>query len=472
MDIENFIPKICVIGLGGAGGNAVDNMISGGVEGVEFITANTDVQSLKNSLAPNKIQLGRQTTQGFGAGSKPEIGERAAKEAINDIDAAIEGANILFLAGGLGGGTGSGALPIVAEHARSKGILTAAIITTPFNWEGDGKAKIADAALSKLEPHCDCLIVVANQNLFKATDRGTSFKDAFKLADSVLFEAVKTITDLIMKPGIINLDFADIRTVMENKGRSIIGVSVEAGEARAIKAVENALSNPLFAHEKTMGATGLLVNISGNPDTLTLEEVGEAMTAIRSAIDTANTTLVQGVRYDSSMGDEIRVAIIATGIGGARTSLSPSEHINFEPIAPTTPKIEEPVVTQKTATEFFEQPTTSTSASDIMDFIDEESSKIEKSVTTPKAPITPTEPPAPKKISSNFWNILGSDSKDSDEFFSPAPAPAETATPKEDNVIPMGSFGDTKKKSSKQMDLVEELIQLGESFELPSIFKK
>jgi len=467
LDIENFIPRICVIGLGGAGGNAVDNMISGGVEGVEFIAANTDVQSLKNSLAPNKIQLGRQTTNGFGAGSKPEIGERAAKESISEIDAAIDGANILFLAGGLGGGTASGALPIVAEHARGKGILTVAIATTPFNWEGEQKAKIADSALAKLEPHADCMIAISNQNLFKATDRGTSFKDAFKLADSVLFEAVKTISDLIMKPGIINLDFADIRTIMENKGRSMIGVAKESGEARAIKAVEKALDNPLFSHEKIGGAAGLLVNITGNPDTLKLEEVSEAMTAIRSVIDLANTTLVQGICYDASMGDAIKVAIVATGIGGARAASYEPEPLHVEE--------EKPVITEHSADKLFG----ADSASDIMDFIDEESSKIEAAAPArPGAFEAGSEPePAKKSPLSSFLEKLGSGTGDDGTFSSAiaaaaAPAPEEAAKEKEDNVIFIGNPKESRKKENKQMDIVEMLATLEESFELPSIFKK
>ena len=221
-EIQNFIPRITVMGVGGAGCNAVGNMISQGIDGVDFVVANTDAQSLMLSKAPRKIQLGKQTTRGFGAGSKPEVGKTAAEESLNEIADVVKNANILFLTGGMGGGTGSGAIPVIASVAKEKGILTIAIITTPFDFEGEKKKRIAEEAIAELLPNVDCVITLPNQNLFKVADKQMSFINAFKLSDNVLYEGVRNITDLIMKPGLINLDFADIRTVMEGQGKTII----------------------------------------------------------------------------------------------------------------------------------------------------------------------------------------------------------------------------------------------------------
>ncbi len=245
-EIQNFIPKIMVMGVGGAGCNAVNNMISQGIDGVEFVVANTDAQSLIQSKAPKKIQLGKQTTKGFGAGSKPEVGQKAAEESSGEISDIIKNTNILFLTAGMGGGTGSGAMPVIAGLAREKGILTVAIITTPFEFEGKKKEKIANDAIAKLVPNVDSYIVLPNQNLYHVAGKQMTFLNAFKVSDNVLYEGVRNITDLIRIPGTINLDFADIRAVMEESGRTLIGTSIQSGEDRAIKAVSGVLQNPMI----------------------------------------------------------------------------------------------------------------------------------------------------------------------------------------------------------------------------------
>ncbi len=313
-EIQNFIPRITVMGVGGAGCNAVGNMISQGIDGVDFVVANTDAQSLMLSKAPRKIQLGKQTTRGFGAGSKPEVGKTAAEESLNEIADVVKNANILFLTGGMGGGTGSGAIPVIASVAKEKGILTIAIITTPFDFEGEKKKRIAEEAIAELLPNVDCVITLPNQNLFKVADKQMSFINAFKLSDNVLYEGVRNITDLIMKPGLINLDFADIRTVMEGQGKTIIGTSVQSGEDRALKAVKGALLNPLLSNESISGAKGILVNITGNADNLSLEEVNDIMNTIRADINSNDVNFGFGTCFDPSMGDSLKVAIIATGI--------------------------------------------------------------------------------------------------------------------------------------------------------------
>lgn len=315
-EIQNFIPRITVMGVGGAGCNAVGNMISQGIDGVDFVVANTDAQSLMLSKAPRKIQLGKQTTRGFGAGSKPEVGKTAAEESLNEIADVVKNANILFLTGGMGGGTGSGAIPVIASVAKEKGILTIAIITTPFDFEGEKKKRIAEEAIAELLPNVDCVITLPNQNLFKVADKQMSFINAFKLSDNVLYEGVRNITDLIMKPGLINLDFADIRTVMEGQGKTIIGTSVQSGEDRALKAVKGALLNPLLSNESISGAKGILVNITGNADNLSLEEVNDIMNTIRADINSNDVNFGFGTCFDPSMGDSLKVAIIATGING------------------------------------------------------------------------------------------------------------------------------------------------------------
>ena len=321
-EIQNFIPKITVMGVGGAGCNAVNNMITQGIDGVDFVVANTDAQSLILSKATRKIQLGKQTTRGFGAGSRPEVGEKAAEESLSEITDEIKNANILFLTAGMGGGTGSGALPVIAKVAREKGILTVAIVTTPFEFEGKKKEKIAEEALARLVPNVDSYIVLPNQNLYSVVDKQMTFLNAFRVSDNVLCEGVKNITDLIRIPGTINLDFADIRAVMEGSGRTIIGTSIQEGENRAVRAVDGVLLNPMLQGNDIRGAKSVLVNITANPENLSLDEPETIMNNIRASIDSDETNFYLGTCFDEKMGDSLKVAIIATGLSEARSAVS------------------------------------------------------------------------------------------------------------------------------------------------------
>ena len=316
-EIQNFIPKITVMGVGGAGCNAVNNMIEQGIDGVDFVVANTDAQSLIQSKSDKKIQLGKQTTKGFGAGSRPEVGQKAAEESSGEISDVIKNTNILFLTAGMGGGTGSGAMPVIAGLAREKGILTVAIITTPFEFEGKKKEKIALDAIQKLVPNVDSYIVLPNQNLYHVAGKQMTFLNAFKVSDNVLYEGVRNITDLIRIPGTINLDFADIRAVMENSGRTLIGTSIQSGADRAIKAVSGVLQNPVLSGNDVRGAKSVLVNITANPENLSLDEPAEVMNSIRREIDSDDTNFYLGTCFDVNMGDSLKVAIIATGLSEA-----------------------------------------------------------------------------------------------------------------------------------------------------------
>ena len=316
-EIQNFIPKITVMGVGGAGCNAVNNMIAQGIDGVDFVVANTDAQSLIQSKASKKIQLGKQTTKGFGAGSRPEVGQKAAEESSGEISDVIKNSNILFLTAGMGGGTGSGAMPVIASLAREKGILTVAIITTPFEFEGKKKEKIANDAIAKLVPNVDSYIILPNQNLYHIAGKQMTFLNAFKVSDNVLYEGVRNITDLIRIPGTINLDFADIRAVMEESGRTLIGTSIQSGDDRAIKAVSGVLQNPLLSGNNIRGARSVLVNITANPENLSLDEPAEVMNTIRREIDSDETNFYLGTCFDMNMGDNLKVAIIATGLSKA-----------------------------------------------------------------------------------------------------------------------------------------------------------
>ena len=354
-EIQNFIPKITVMGVGGAGCNAVNNMISQGIDGVSFVVANTDAQSLIQSKAEKKIQLGKQTTKGFGAGSKPEVGQKAAEESSGEISDIIKNTNILFLTAGMGGGTGSGAMPVIAGLAREKGILTVAIITTPFEFEGKKKEKIADEAIQKLTPNVDSYIILPNQNLYHIAGKQMTFLNAFKVSDNVLYEGVRNITDLIRIPGTINLDFADIRAVMEESGRTLIGTSIQSGDDRAIKAVSGVLQNPMLSGNDIRGAKSVLVNITANPENLSLDEPAEVMNSIRREIDSDETNFYLGTCFDKNMGDSLKVAIIATGLSEAMSKAS--SFVNkplmqdFMPASMTSniskPKVEEVVVQEK-----------------------------------------------------------------------------------------------------------------------------
>ncbi len=308
-------PKIIVIGVGGAGGNAVNNMIRSNLEGVSFFVANTDAQALKQSLVDEaqRLQLGLSVTQGLGAGSKPGVGKAAAEESSEDILKLIQGSNMVFIAAGMGGGTGTGAAPVIARVAKESGILTIGVVTKPFSFEGPNRTRIADEGIKELQQYVDTLIVIPNQNLFRLANESTTLADAFKMADNVLYSGVRGITDLMTKPGLINLDFADIRAVMGEMGKAMMGTGESDGERRALDAAEAAISNPLLDDVSLKGAKGILISVLGGYD-MTLYEVDEAANKIREEAD-SDANIIFGATFDEQLNGKIRVSVVATGIG-------------------------------------------------------------------------------------------------------------------------------------------------------------
>ena len=315
-------PRITVFGVGGAGGNAVNNMIDSGLEGVEFVVANTDAQALLLSSAERCIQLGTSITEGLGAGSRPEVGCAAAEEALNEILDNIQGSHMVFITAGMGGGTGTGGAPVIARAAREQGILTVGVVTKPFQFEGSRRARIAEEGISELQQYVDTLIVIPNQNLFRIANEHTTFADAFAMADQVLHSGVAGITDLMMKPGLINLDFADVRTVMNEMGKAMMGTGEATGEKRAIDAAEAAISNPLLDEVSMKGAKGVLINITGGMD-LTLYEVDEAANRIRAEVD-PDANIIVGSTFDETLDGKMRVSVVATGIEAQENGQSQS----------------------------------------------------------------------------------------------------------------------------------------------------
>ena len=309
---QNLHPKITVLGVGGSGGNAVNNMINANLEGVDFLIANTDAQALQISSCPNKIQLGLNSTKGLGAGMRPDIGRQAAEEAIQDLSEKFEGSHMLFIAAGMGGGTGTGAAPVIAKLAREKGILTVGVVTKPFHFEGSQRMKLAEKGIEELQQYVDTLLTIPNQNLFRIANEKTTFSDAFKMADDVLYAGVRGVTDLMVQPGMINLDFSDIKTVMSEMGKAMMGTGEAQGEGRAIAAAEAAIANPLIDDVSLKGAKGLIINITGGKD-ITLYEVDEAANRIKQEID-EEANIIYGTTCDDRLEGVVRVSIVATGI--------------------------------------------------------------------------------------------------------------------------------------------------------------
>jgi cell division protein FtsZ len=331
-EIDELKPRISVIGVGGAGGNAVANMIAAEVQGVDFIVANTDAQALNASPAEQRIQLGLKITQGLGAGSRPEIGRAAAEETMDQVEKALEGAHMCFIAAGMGGGTGTGAAPVIAKAARERGILTVGVVTKPFSFEGNRRMKSADAGIAELQKHVDTLIVIPNQNLFLIANPNTTFKEAFMMADEVLQQGVRGITDLMVMPGLINLDFADVRSVMSEMGKAMMGTGEAGGDNRAIEAAEKAIANPLLDGVSMKGAKGVIVSITGGED-MRLMEVDEAANHIRELVD-PDANIIWGSAFNNELEGKIRVSVVATGIeAGALTQPvpEPSKLFSFPP---------------------------------------------------------------------------------------------------------------------------------------------
>ncbi|MGJ4930318.1 cell division protein FtsZ [Bradyrhizobium sp. HKCCYLS2038] len=338
-DIHELKPRITVFGVGGAGGNAVNNMITAGLQGVDFVVANTDAQALTMSKAQRIIQMGTQVTQGLGAGSQPDVGAAAAQEVIDEIRDHLSGANMVFVTAGMGGGTGTGAAPVIAKTAREMNILTVGVVTKPFHFEGARRMRTAESGISELHKVVDTLLIIPNQNLFRVANEKTTFADAFAMADQVLYSGVACITDLMVKEGLINLDFADVRAVMREMGKAMMGTGEASGEKRALTAAEAAIANPLIDDSSMKGARGLLISITGGKD-LTLFEVDEAATRIREEVD-QDANIIVGATFDESLDGLIRVSVVATGIEqaqfnrGVTTTAQPAAAVAPIAAAPT-----------------------------------------------------------------------------------------------------------------------------------------
>ena len=328
-EISEMRPKLTVIGVGGGGGNAVNNMIAEGLEGTEFIVANTDAQALTMSKAAKLVQLGAVVTEGLGAGSLPEVGQAAAEESIHEIMDQLAGTHMCFVTAGMGGGTGTGAAPVIARAARAAGILTVAIVTKPFTFEGKRRMQMAEQGIELLRQAADTVIVIPNQNLFRIANAKTTFEDAFGIADKVLYSGVSCITNLIVKEGLINLDFADVKTVMRDMGRAMMGTGVGSGENRASKAAEASIANPLIDENSIKGARGVLISISGGMD-MTLFEVDEAATRIREEVgDEAD--IIVGAIFDNTLEGQFKVSVVATGLAAPTSQGEPVVNMRGEP---------------------------------------------------------------------------------------------------------------------------------------------
>ena len=352
-EVKKLSPKITVVGVGGAGGNAVNNMISSGLEGCEFLVCNTDAQALEGSLCDSQLQLGAHVTGGLGAGAKPEIGEKAAHESLDEVMQYLEGSNMAFITAGMGGGTGTGAAPVIAKACRDSGILTVGVVTKPFHFEGTHRMRQAEAGIEEMQGYVDTLIVIPNQNLFRVANEKTTFAEAFKMADGVLQSGVRGVTDLMVMPGLINLDFADIRSAMLEMGKAMMGNGEGEGDRRAIEAAEAAINNPLLDDVSMQGARGVIINVTGGAD-MTLFEVDEACNRIRDEVD-QNANIIFGSTFDEKLEGTMRVSVVATGIDAAESSKTISGGGNGGITVPATPKTVTPTSTEtpkvaKTAT--------------------------------------------------------------------------------------------------------------------------
>src|SRR5437879_4710211 len=333
-DEQELKPRITVVGVGGAGGNAVNNMIRSNLVGCEFIACNTDAQALSLSTAPRKIQLGIGVTHGLGAGARPGVGRAAAEEAADDILESMQGSNMVFITAGMGGGTGTGAAPVIARIARESGMLTIGVVTKPFQFEGIHRMRVAEAGIEELQKYVDTLIIIPNQNLFRVANEKTTFADAFKMADDVLYSGVRGVTDLMVMPGLINLDFADIRAIMAEMGKAMMGTGEAEGDRRSIDAAEAAISNPLLDDVSMKGARGVLINITGGPD-MTLFEVDEAANRIREEVD-PEANIIFGSTFDEKLAGRMRISVVATGIDAeAALAATPSLALSLMATRPT-----------------------------------------------------------------------------------------------------------------------------------------
>ena len=430
--VDELKPKIAVIGVGGAGGNAVANMIGAKVEGVDFVVANTDAQALNASPAEYRIQLGPEITQGLGAGSRPEVGRAAAEETIEQVKAALAGCHMCFIAAGMGGGTGTGAAPVIAQVAREMNILTVGVVTKPFLFEGSRRMRSAESGIAELQQHVDTLIVIPNQNLFLVANPNTTFKEAFQLADEVLQQGVRGITDLMVMPGLINLDFADVRSVMHEMGKAMMGTGEAEGDNRALEAAEKAIANPLLDGVSMQGAKGVIVSITGGED-MRLMEVDEAANYIRELVD-PDANIIWGSAFNENLNGKIRVSVVATGIDNEGLSASPATQ-SRTPFSFSRPAVAEPVAPVSTATSWFDS-TPATPVAEESDFPEQETdveddslilgSDFEDTGADQEFESFTPETAAPASMSSSSW--AGADAL---ELNTPAEddVPAPTAAP-------------------------------------------
>jgi len=378
--VDELRPRITVIGVGGAGGNAIANMIGAQVDGVDFIVANTDAQALNASPAERRIQLGPRITEGLGAGSRPDIGRAAAEETIAEVLEMLDGVHMCFIAAGMGGGTGTGAAPVIAKAAKEKGVLTVGVVTKPFTFEGSRRMKSAESGIEELQKHVDTLIVIPNQNLFLIANPNTTFKEAFMMADEVLQQGVRGITDLMVMPGLINLDFADVRSVMEEMGKAMMGTGEAEGDGRALAAAEKAIANPLLDGVSMRGAKGVIVSITGGED-MRLMEVDEAANHIRELVD-PDANIIWGSAFNEGLNGKIRVSVVATGIDVDSSVVHETKSQPFRfgemgaglarPVAMGTPTVTQPVA-PVAAPAPVEEPAFKVSPPDALDDADEAS---------------------------------------------------------------------------------------------------
>lgn len=411
-------PRIVVFGVGGAGGNAVNNMIEAHLEGVEFVVANTDAQQLAFAKTDRRIQLGVQVTQGLGAGAHPEVGMSAAEESIPEIGEHLDGAHMIFITAGMGGGTGTGAAPIIAKCARERGILTVGVVTKPFHFEGRHRMRLAEAGIGELQRYVDTLIVIPNQNLFRVANERTTFAEAFGMADQVLHSGVRSITDLMVLPGLINLDFADVRTVMTEMGKAMMGTGEAGGEDRALMAAQNAIANPLLDEVSLKGAKAVLVNVTGGLD-MTLLEVDEAANAISEQVD-ADANIIFGAAFDPTLEGMIRVSVVATGMDGASIAA-------IEPKVERKPLTAPPLRAETTRPAPVTQPVTRpipTFAERPAPRYPEPAAYVPPPAPAPvaTAPVAPVAPaPAPEPVKAVFEEEQG-------DLYAPASAPTAAAS--------------------------------------------
>ncbi len=419
---ENIIlkPIITVFGVGGAGGNAINNMLLAKLQGANFVVANTDAQSLEHSLCDNKIQLGENTAQGLGAGAAPEVGALAAEESADEIRRYLEGSNMVFITAGMGGGTGTGASPVVAKIAKELGILTVGVVTKPFHFEGKHRIKTAEQGILELQKFVDTLIVIPNQNLFRIANESTTFADAFKMADDVLHAGVRGVTDLMIMPGLINLDFADIRTVMSEMGKAMMGTGEASGEDRAVKAAEAAISNPLLDHNSMRGARGVLINITGGAD-MTLFEVDSAANRIREEVGDGDNeaNIIFGSTFNQELNGIIRVSVVATGIDADQVISNKSQPIESVTSSPTSCEqvANTPNLTETTILE--EIPDFAQYIAEKANLVDSEVQPLNLSIqaTSVNIPNQPTisSKDAKSSLLSRMWNSLKSNTNQNQE---------------------------------------------------------